>query len=74
MKQLTDYNLSCGHIQIYKKPYAKIELYKEHSTYHVRSFSYFIDGRPIQDTWLVFDCLKSARKAFKRQIEILEAS
>lgn len=70
MRNLTAYQLACGHVQEIKKKTFKVELYKEHSVYHVRSFDYFIDGRLIQRTWLVFDTLVEARKAFKRQYDI----
>lgn len=70
MKNLTDYELSCGHIQQIKIGADRIELYKEYSVYHVRRFADFTDGRPIQEAWLTLDTIGEARKAFKRQVEI----
>ena len=70
---VTAYQLACGQFEEIKLYHGKVEIYKEHNCYHVRRFSYFIDGlRTIQESWLVFDTLKDARKAFRRQVSILK--
>lgn len=73
MKKLSAYSLACGHVQNKKIGADKVELYKEHNTYHVRRFSTFIDGRKIQEVWLCFEKLVDARRAFSRQCCIAKA-
>ena len=68
---MNDYNLSCGCVQTKTIGADRVELYKEHATYHVRRHSEFIDGvRRVNDAWLCFDSFKDAQKAFKRQCAI----
>lgn len=73
MKNLSHYQLACGHVQEVKIGADKVELYEEFSAYHVRRFSDFIDGRKVQEYWQVFDTLKDARRAFSRQQDIAKA-
>lgn len=73
MKTLTDFQLSCGQVQQTKIKADKIELYKEHSIFHVRRFSDSICGRKVQEAWLCFKKIHEARKAFNRQCEIAKA-
>lgn len=70
---MTKYKLACG--QVFNKTIGadKIEIYMEHTAYHVRRFSRFIDGKLVKEAWLVFDTLKEAKQAYKRQIEIAKA-
>ena len=69
---LTSYQLSCGYIERKTTSYGSVTLWREHSMYHVKRCSYFIDGRSIQDTWLCFERLKDAQRAYKRQTDILK--
>jgi putative heme degradation protein len=73
MKKLTAYNLACGCVQVFKTKVTKIEMYMEHQAYHVREFGLFVDGRYIQENWLVFDTFKDATKCFNRLIQITKA-
>jgi hypothetical protein len=71
MSQLTAYNLACGCVQKTKIGADTIELYREHSTYHVRRFSAYVDGqRRVQEFWGVFETVKDARRAYNRQKQI----
>jgi len=71
MKKLSAYQLACGYVQERRIGREKIELYREHSTYHVRRIADFIDGiRTVQEAWLVFEKIVDARRAFARQCEI----
>ena len=70
---LTAYQLACGYIERKQSNYGTVTLWQEHGIYHVKRISYFIDGRPIQDSWLCLETVKEARKAYKRQCDILNA-
>ena len=63
-KQLTAYQLACGYVQEKSNNIAKVQLYKEHHCYHVRSFN-------PDSQWLTFDTVKEARKAFKNQCKMV---
>lgn len=66
----TAYELACGSVQSYETDFHKQQLYKEHTVYHVRVWSKFIDGRWIQDHWLTFERLSDARRAYARQFNL----
>lgn len=51
----------------------KIELYREHNIYHVRRFSKSICGKLVQESWLSFERLNEAKKAFQRQCDIAKS-
>ena len=70
---LSAYQLACGYIERKQLKHGAITFWHEHGIYHVKRTSYFIDGRPIQDTWLCFETIKDARKAYRRQCDILNA-
>ena len=71
---LNDQELSRGYIQQAITRNYKVELYKEYNTYHVRRFSYFIDGqRTVTESWLIFHDVTRARQAYKRQLELAKS-
>lgn len=86
--QLTAYGLLCGYQQQYfngEKYHTSqltVELYMEHSHYHVRSFNECLrDNNAAMDwnaeggwrTWDTFDNLQEARKAFAVQSRKMKA-
>lgn len=71
---LTKYELSCGKVERKLIKGQTIDLYLEHNTYHVKRISPYIDNfRYVVESWLCFDNLKDAKKAFKRQCEIAKS-
>ena len=75
MDKVSAYYLNCGHIQIKRIGAERVELYKEHGSYHVRRFCQFVDREKwIQENWLVFRNLKNARVCFKRLCQISKAA
>ena len=76
MKQLSSYQLKCGYVQehvinLNYLYYIKVEIYHEHSVYHVRAFN-FVKGSSVSDRleWKNYHTLKEARKRFKELIKI----
>lgn len=70
---LTASQLACGYIERLSLKHGTVTLWREHGIYHVKRISYFIDGRPIQDSWVCLETVKESRKAYKRQCDILNA-
>ncbi len=68
---LSAYQLACGYIERLSLKHGMVTFWREHGVYHIKRTSYSIDGRPIQDSWLVLETVKEARKAYKRQCDIL---
>lgn len=62
--QLTPYALGCGYIEKHEREGVTIQLWKEHSTYHVRSHT---NGKRIG--WDVFARLGEARKLYNCLIQ-----
>ena len=67
MKQLSDYELSCGSVQVKLSSCNKLELYKEGGVYHVRLYS-----RVDRVFWHTFDKLSSAKKEVQANCKRLE--
>ena len=64
--ELTSYGLACGYHQVYLvHGLTRVELYREHNTYHVRLFP-SAGGKWIQ--WESYDTLTEARKVYQYMI------
>ena len=69
---LTVYGLSCGYIERIGYDHGAVTMWREHEVYHVKRTSRFIDGRAIQEAWLVFNKVGDARRAYRHQVSILK--
>lgn len=63
---LTKYGLSCGYIETKTRNFIRIELYREHETYHLRAFDESADAAQFRLSWDTFPTLGAARAHYRK--------
>ena len=65
---LSAYGFACGYIQKYSTDNFEVQLYREHSIYHLRFIRITEFSRSV-DFWQCFDNLNGAKKMYNKLIK-----
>lgn len=60
---MTAYNLACGHVFTHTNSKCKVEIYREHNTYHIKAFKL--------GTRIVWECSNSFSEAKKIYLNLI---
>ena len=66
--QLSSYGFNCSYVERFELNNQYVEMYKEHTVYHVR---YGVSNTKYTE-WLTYDLLSQARKSYNNKVSQLK--